>query len=97
MSDGGFREDVFDECWGGLNCEKLIASSDVFSMHGDKFDRFLGRKTQFDADEFEIHAENPNIQAEVAKAEEFYAKEIAYLRTKYDSVRVTWMIVVNGR
>jgi hypothetical protein len=92
LSEGGFREDRFDECWGGLNREKLIENCDLLSPTSD----FLGREMLFEARQFAIHVRKPDMQAEIAKCEEFYAKEIAYLRTKYDEVSIEWMVLTTG-
>lgn len=94
LDEGGFREDLFDECWGGLNNEELVESAKVFSPSN----KFLDRDTNLDCREFTLHhLGNLDTKAEIAKCEEKYAKEIAYLRTKYDSVTVDWAIVTNGR
>lgn len=93
MSEGGFREDTFQDCWGGLNREELVASHDVLSPTSSSF---LGRKMVFEVNDFAIHLANPDIQAEIAKTKEFFANEIEYLRTKYDSVRIEWMVLTTG-
>lgn len=102
MSEGGFPEDTFTDCWGGVNNEKLIEGHDLFHPsvtddEDDEFNALLGRKTEFEAREFAIHVRNPDVQGEIAKAEQFLAKELVYLRSKYDSVSVEWMVVTNGR
>lgn len=93
MDQGGFREDTFWRSWGGLNNESLIKNHDVLSLTNEKV---LGRKLQFEQNQFEIHLDNPDIQGEIKKTEEFYAKEIEYLRTKYDSVEVRWLVLTEG-
>lgn len=97
MTEGGFREDVFSECWGGVNNEKLIADTDIYSPASEKFKKLLGRSIYFSANDFVIHLKNPDIQKEIRLCEEFFAAEIAFLRTNYDSVTVEWMVLVNGR
>jgi len=97
MGNGGFREDSVEALWGGLNCERLVEDSDVLAPTSDKWDEFLGRKTRFQPNEFEIHARNIDPKAEVAKCEEFFTKELEYLRTLYESVHVEWMIVSDGK
>lgn len=93
MSEGGFREDVFDLCWGGLNNEEVIEDHDVFAPTGE----YLDRKTHLETREFALHFRgNLDTAQECAKCEEFYAKEIAYLRTKYDSVTVEWVMLTEG-
>lgn len=99
LSEGGFREDLFEECWGGTNCEKLMDDHDIYEVGGEKFDKAIGRETRIeDLREFNLHwLGDIDTKAECAKCEEFYAKELAYLRTKYDKVTVEWAIVSNGR
>jgi hypothetical protein len=97
MDQGGFPEDTFEDCWGGLNCEKLIEDHDVFSPSSEEFDALLGREMQSEPRDFAVIVRTPDIAGEIAKCEEFYAKEIAYLRTKYDSVHVEWMVLTTGK
>jgi hypothetical protein len=98
MSEGGFREDIFLECWGGVNCEELVEGHDLFEAESEEFDAILGRSTHVPTKEFVlVHRGKPDIDGEIAKFEEFFAKEIAWLRTKYDAVTVEWMILTNGR
>ncbi|MFY4731214.1 hypothetical protein [Nitrospira sp. BLG_2] len=98
MSEGGFREDTFDDCWGGLNCEEFVDSCDTLAPQVDKFNELLGRKTNLDSRGFVLHFQGElNAKDEMKKCEEFFAKEIALLRSKYDSVTVDWMILTTGR
>lgn len=94
MLEGGFREDTFDRCWGGLNNEDLIEGHDVLVPSGASY---LGRQTRFPTKEFDVAIRNPDQKAEIAKMEETFSKEIAFLRTKYDSVTLEWLVLVDGR
>ena len=94
MDQGGFREDRFCDIWGGLNNEKLIEDTDI--LVASDLDEIVGRECRFEARDFAIIARNPNQAEEIAKAETALAPEIAYLKTKYDSVHVEWMIATDG-
>lgn len=93
LDNGGFSSDEFWNCWGGLNCERLIPGCDVLAPNGKAY---LGRENKVDKDEFNIHVINPDIQKEIALFEAKYAKEIAFLSTVYESVKVEWMILTTG-
>lgn len=86
MSEGGFREDTFREAWGGLNNEDLIEGYDVFYPEG----------SSFETRNWKMHVRNPDIAGEIARFESRYAKEIALLRTKYDTVAVEWVVLTDG-
>ncbi len=98
MIEGGFSEDTFDDCWGGTNNEEFIDSSDLLSPNSDEFDKLLGRETTFEANTFALHLRGaPDVAGEIAKCETWYAKEIEFLRTKYDSVTVEWAVLTTGK
>lgn len=98
MSDGGFREDTFDECWGGLNREEFIPGHDLFAPASDEFDKLLGRKIQIKPKDFDLHFRGGiNAANEITKCELFFEKELEWLRKHYDSVTVEWLIFTTGR
>lgn len=83
MSDGDFREETF-----GMPNEQFIKDCDILIPQYD----YLNRKTSNEVSDCYLIIHNPNTEDEIAKTEQFYAKEIAYLRTKYDEVKVEWMV-----
>ena len=93
MLEGNFREDAFDDCWGGLNNEKLIDSHDVLAPNDNVY---LGREARFEANEFALILRGVDTAAEIKICEARYAKEIAFLRTHYDSVSVEWVVLTTG-
>lgn len=84
----------FGSCMCGLDNDEFIKDAEILLPHEDKI---LGRDVGFEANQFALHIRGtPDVAGEIAKYEQHYAKELAFLRSRYDEVTVEWLVLTTG-
>jgi hypothetical protein len=85
-------------CMCGLDGDdEFIPDCEILLPDAATMAKLLGRKINFDGGEFALHIRGtPDVAGEIAKVETHFAKEIEFLRTNYDAVKVEWLVLTTG-